>query len=354
MASSLPAAPEFPPDTPERVVLLAERAAAIAARKARAIQIITGQTRMLALNAAIESARAGAAGNSFAVVAGEVKAVSTEIGRLAAEMETELKTALEELRAVGARMAADVRGERLINLCLNAIEIIDRNLYERTCDVRWWATDAAVVAAIDASPEQIAEAQRRLGVILSAYTVYLDLWICAPDGKVLANGRPDRYPSVRGLDVSQQNWFRQALASSSGDDYTVADITRCAALDAVPVATFAAAVREGGLARGRPIGVLGIHFDWAPQARAVIEGVRLSPDETSRSRVLLVDTRGRVLAASDRNGELDEIIMLDTRKQRCGVQQDSNGRATAFHLTPGYETYRGLQWAGVIVQDAAR
>jgi hypothetical protein len=29
---------------------------------------------------------------------------------------------------------------------LNAIEIIDRNLYERTCDVRWWATDSAVVA----------------------------------------------------------------------------------------------------------------------------------------------------------------------------------------------------------------
>ena len=28
------------------------------------------------------------------------------------------------------------------NLALNAIELIDRNLYERTCDVRWWATDS--------------------------------------------------------------------------------------------------------------------------------------------------------------------------------------------------------------------
>ena len=27
------------------------------------------------------------------------------------------------------------------------IDLIDRNLYERTCDVRWWATDSAMVAA---------------------------------------------------------------------------------------------------------------------------------------------------------------------------------------------------------------
>jgi methyl-accepting chemotaxis protein len=158
-------------DTPERVVELAERASAIAGSKARAIQSITGQTRILALNATIEAARAGDAGKGFAVVAGEVKGVSTEIGRLAAEMESELRSALDELHAVGARMAEDVRGQRLVDLCLNAIEIIDRNLYERTCDVRWWATDAAVVAAAGPTPEILAEAERRLGVILSAYTV---------------------------------------------------------------------------------------------------------------------------------------------------------------------------------------
>jgi hypothetical protein len=31
------------------------------------------------------------------------------------------------------------------DLSLNAIELIDRNLYERTCEVRWWVTDSAVV-----------------------------------------------------------------------------------------------------------------------------------------------------------------------------------------------------------------
>lgn len=342
---------DAPADTPERVVELAAQAAVIAAGKARAIQLITDQTRNLALNAMIEAARAGDAGRGFAVVATEVKIVSIEIARLAAQMETELKAALDELGAVGVRMAQDVRGQRLVDLCLNAIEIIDRNLYERTCDVRWWATDAAVVEAVDPTPEHIAVAERRLGVILSAYTVYFDLWICTPDGRVVANGRPDRYPAARGLDVSGQSWFRQALASASGDDYAVADVVNCAALDGAPVATYAAAVREAGQARGRPLGVLGIHFDWGPQAHAVIDGMRLSPAEAKRSRVLLVDAQGRILSASNRIGELTETIALDTSGQRGTVRRDTDGRTTAFHLTPGYETYRGLEWAAVIVQE---
>ncbi|WP_051356760.1 methyl-accepting chemotaxis protein [Azorhizobium doebereinerae] len=349
-----PLKPKISTDTPERVIELADHSAAVAASKARAIQAITGQTRMLALNATIEAARAGDAGRGFAVVAEEVKAVSAEIGRLASDMETELRSALDDLRAVGRRMALDVRGQRLVDLCLNAIEIIDRNLYERTCDVRWWATDAAVVACGDPTPHTVIEAERRLGVILSAYTVYLDLWFCTPDGRVVAHGRGDRYPGVRGLDVSQESWFREALESASGDDYAVADVMPCAALRGAPVATYAAAVREGGALRGKPIGVLGIHFDWEPQARAIIEGVRLSPDEAERSRVLLVDARGRILSASDRRGEFTELVALNAKGRRNGLDHLPDGRTQAFHLTPGYETYRGLEWAGVIVQQPAR
>ena len=349
------AAATLPPATPERVVELADEAAALAAAKARAIQGITGQTRILALNATIEAARAGEGGRGFAVVAGEVKAVSTEVARLAGEMETELRAALEGLRDLGTRMAAEVRGQRLTDLCLNAVEIIDRNLYERTCDVRWWATDAAVVSLCAApGPVLAGQAEARLAVILSAYTVYLDLWIVSPEGRVLAHGRPGRYPGLRGLDVSGERWFREAMGSASGDDYAVADVARCAALGHAPVATYAAAVREGGQARGRPIGVLGIHFDWEPQARAVVQGVRLSPEEAARSRVVLADAQGRILAASDGMGELDTILALDRRGQESGLRAGPDGGLLAFHLTPGYETYRGLGWSGVILQSPPR
>ena len=337
--------------SPERVVALADRAAAVAATKARDIRAITGQTRMLALNATIEAARAGEAGRGFSVVANEVKAVSTQIDQLASTMESELRGALDALRAVGGRMAQELRGQRLMDLALNAIEIIDRNLYERTCDVRWWATDAAVVETAAApTAEHIAHAERRLGVILSAYTVYLDLWLCSRDGRVIAHGRPDRYHAVRGLDVSGEAWFRDALSTTSGDDYAVADIAACAGLGGVPVATYAAAVREGGEGRGKPIGVLGVHFDWAPQAKAVVNGVRLSPEEAGRSRVLLLDAQNRVIAASDERGVLEEVFPLEASGKNAGAYTDKVGKLIAFHLTPGYETYRGLGWYSAIVQ----
>jgi hypothetical protein len=337
--------------SPERVVALADHAAAVAATKVREIQAITGQTRILALNATIEAARAGEAGKGFAVVASEVKAVSSVIENLASAMEKELRGALDSVRAVGGRMAQELRGQRLTDLALNAIEIIDRNLYERTCDVRWWATDAAVVgAAAEPSTEHLDYAERRLGVILSAYTVYLDLWLCSHEGKVIAHGRPDRYRGVRGVDVSGERWFKDALATASGDDYIVAGIAKCAALNGVPVATYAAAVREGGEPRGKPIAVLGVHFDWAPQAKAVVDGVRLSPEEMERSRVLLLDARNRVIAASDGRGILEESFPLASGGKKAGAYTDKSGNLIGFHLTPGYETYRGLGWYSAVVQ----
>lgn len=341
--------------TPERMRLLVDETASLAAAKVRAIHAITSQTRILSLNATIEASRAGEAGRGFAVVAGEMKSVAGEVARLAGEMDGELRLAFQGLKEVGARMAADMQGQRLVDLALNAVEIIDRNLYERTCDVRWWATDAALVeAAADPTPARLALASHRLGVILSAYTVYLDLWLCDAAGRVIANGRPERYPGVPGLSVAGEPWFRDAMASATGDDFVVADVAVTAPLGGVPVATYAAAVREGGAARGRPLGVLGIHFDWGPQADAVVRGVRLTAQERERTRVLLVDAAGKVLAASDGVGALSERIALPPGDGVSGFGTDEAGRAIAFHRTPGYETYRGLGWSGVLLQQPAR
>jgi hypothetical protein len=128
-------------------------------------------------------------------------------------------------------------------------------------------------------------------------------------------------------------------------------VARVPALSGAACATYAAAVREGGEVRGKPIGVLGIHFDWAPQAQAVIDGVRLSPAEAARSRVLLLDAHGRVLAASDGRGVLEERVSLHAAPgQASGCKQDADGGIIAFHRTPGYETYRGLGWCGAILQ----
>ena len=110
----------------------------IACEKTRSIQQITNQMKMLALNALIESSRAGSLGAGFAVVAQEVRSVGQKVETIARELETQLTGRTANLVHSIQEMTERSRGERMVDLALNAVELIDRNLYERTCDVRWW------------------------------------------------------------------------------------------------------------------------------------------------------------------------------------------------------------------------
>jgi hypothetical protein len=344
------------PQTSDTVTLgdiagLTGKVRGVANDKINQIQKVTSRVRILALNAMIEAERAGDAGRGFAIVAQEVRGISAEVGDIATTLDAELAAEIAALDRLTRLMTAQAQGTRLVDLALNAIEIIDRNLYERTCDVRWWATDSAVVDCASA-PERARQdyACERLGIILDAYTVYLDIWLCDLAGRVIANGRPNSYQAIGG-DVSQEPWFRRARDLASGNDYAVADIARQPLLGDAQVATYAASVRAGGRADGKAIGVLAIHFDWEPQARAIVNGVRLTESERTRTRVLLVDAKRRVIAASDAHGILSETIALETGGRNSGFHQDAGGRTIAFHATPGYETYQGLGWYGVIIQQ---
>jgi hypothetical protein len=335
---------------PERILELSERLSTAAATSVGDIARINREAKMLAINALITAARAGEAGKGFAVVAEEFKTISSRIDEVTANLESQVQGDLRELSAVGGAILGHLRGQRLADLALNAIEIIDRNLYERTCDVRWWATDSAVVDCVSAgTPAAADHASSRLRVILDAYTVYLDLWICDAEGKVVAVGRPERYPRATGSSVAATTWFKRAKATRSGQEFVACDVERLPVLNDAPVATYAAAIRQGGAVDGEVTGVLGIHFDWQPQANAVVDGVRLTEEERSRSRVLLLDRGGRILASSDRRGELTETFQLPSDAVGMGSYAD-NGVTVGYALTPGYETYEGLGWYGCIVQ----
>lgn len=340
---------------PERIVALSRAVSELATRKMDEIQEVTNTTKILALNALIEAMRAGEAGRGFAVVAQEVKLISERITTIGHELRGRMAEQTDELNTLGRRLIGQLRGSRLADLSLNMIDIVDRNLYERSCDVRWWATDSAVVdCAADSSIERRAYATKRLGVILGAYTVYLDLWVADRQGTIIANGRPERYRRAVGTSVASEGWFREALTTRNGDDYAVADIAINDTLDRNTVATYATAIREGGKPDGAVIGVLGVFFDWQAQSKAVLESVRVSDDEKGRTRCLLVDRRHRIIASSDGRGVLSETFPLKSDGQKQGCYTDDQGNVVGFALTPGYETYRGLGWYGVIVQDAAR
>jgi Methyl-accepting chemotaxis protein (MCP) signalling domain len=330
------------------IIDAATKLSLIARGKINDIETNSYYLRLISLNALVEAARAGEAGNGFAVVADEVKRVSTLIETTVGDLRREIIARIETMNQLGQESQAELerlRGQRLAALAFNMIEIMDRNLYERSCDVRWWATDAAVIGCCTGAMPP-GETAARLGVILGAYTVYLDIWICDRQGRVMANGRPEAFPEVVGRVVAEEPWFHQALAVGP-DGFAVDDITANSALGEARVATYAAPIRNGTA----EVGVIGIFFDWGKQSQAVVAGVPLEPGEQGRTRCLLVDARHRVIAASDGQGVLSEVVEFDPAGAAQGVIARRND-VLGFALTPGFETYRGLGWYGVLIQTA--
>ena len=245
------------------------------------ISDINSNTRLLALNARIEAARAGEAGAAFSVVAGEVQSLSEKTSGVANELATKTKQSIAELSDI---IGTSVRGTRLSDIALTNIDLIDRNLYERSCDVRWWATDSSVVDALtQRTPEAYEFASHRLGVILNSYTVYVDLVLADLEGNIVANGRPGQFKSI-GRSVADQDWFVAAQRTKSGDEFGFQTAHRSELIDLQPALVYSCGVREGGLANGRLIGVLGIIFNWEALAQTIMKAVPLAAAEKADTR----------------------------------------------------------------------
>lgn len=306
---------------------------------------ITRQMNVLGLNARIEAARVGQAGAGFALVAEEVRKVSGEIGGIATELGATLQTRLSGLERMVADLSAEATGRRLVDLAFTAIDLIDRNLYERSCDVRWWATDADLVKACTApSPASASRAGERLGVILDAYTVYCDIWLTDLSGRVIASGRPRRF-TTSGAEIASQPWFRAALAQRDGDDFIAGEVERQPLLADRQAMIWATPVRDGGRRLGAPVGVLATLFDWEPQAQAALASLRFGED-AARMCACLIDDHGRILAARGEGLVFGETLALPAG-QAAGWQETGAG-ILGFHRTEGFETWQGKGWHGVV------
>ena len=176
--------------SPDRITSITVELAEKMKRTIDAIEKINTQSKILTVNAKVESARAGRAGDAFSVVANEMSTLSNEISELVKKLEKETQVEFQEIARLNEYFATNFRGTRLSDIALTNIDLVDRNLYERSCDVRWWATDQSIVDALENQTQQACQyASMRLGVILNSYTVYFDLVLCDCAGNVIANGR---------------------------------------------------------------------------------------------------------------------------------------------------------------------
>jgi hypothetical protein len=307
---------------------------------------ITSEINILSLNATIEAARAGDAGRGFAVVATEVKNLAAQ----AADASKSLSSIREETSELNRRFM-DKEHTRLSEMAQTLVQLIVRNLYERTADVRWWAMDEALVNGLELlDGVALQHAVERLGLINRFYSVYLNLVLVGIDGKIMACSHPEKFHRIIGTDITRVSWFRKATATTNGDQYVVDDICHDPLHGDKLVAVYAAAVRKEGKMNGKIIGVLGVVFDWEEQSSTIVQKEpAISEASWKRTRVMLLDNRLRVIAASDHQGVLMPFTLQHQGRQRGHYVNDKH-EVIAYAKTLGYQEYDGLGWYAVIVQ----
>jgi hypothetical protein len=356
MMSNTEASPATVIATPERISELTKTLLARIRGSIKEISEINLQARVLSINAQIEAARAGESGRAFAIVAQEMAAFSDRTQRAAGKLEEESEVLVLELAEISRQLATDVRGTRLCDLALTNIDLIDRNLYERSCDCRWWATDGAMVSALETRSEASAkEASHRMSVILNAYTVYYDIVLADLNGVIIANGRPTVYSSL-GLKQDKSVWFQSALATTTGDEFGFQSVHVSPLAGGRRVLVYSCKVCHGGDAKSKPIGVLGVVFNWDGLAQKIVHETPIDESKRASTRVCIVDDAGTVLADSrDRilqeKIELPERTALFAEKKACKLAVVGATDVLIAHAqSPGFETYR-TGWHSLIVEE---
>jgi len=314
---------------------------------------IVRQIRLLAINALIEAARAGETGKGFAVVANEVQRLAQGASETAERFQENVLGRIRQSRDMADDLVEQMEGVRLIDLAQTLVQFIVRNLFERTADVRWWATDSALWEALEQpSQERAQHASLRLGVINRFYTVYLDLVMTDAKGMVVASANPRYHRNLKNKDLSREPWFQAARQCRSGDDYIVDTVKRSSFHDGRDVLVYGTGIRADGVTNGALVGTLGVYFDWKTQGQAIVEKeANLPPQMAEKTEVLLLDGNNMVIASSRPERIYTHFPLNNPQQLAKGSYYDQSGSIVAFAKTLGYEDYSGLGWSGVMIQS---
>ncbi|MCF6368806.1 methyl-accepting chemotaxis protein [Rhizobium halophilum] len=314
---------------------------------------VVKQIRLLAINALIEAARAGDMGKAFAVVANEVQRLAQTATDIAEKFESRVLGRIGLGRSMADSLVEEMEGVRLTDLAQTLVQLIVRNLFERTADVRWWATDSALwQALVEKNADTAAFAAERLGVINRFYTVYLDLVLTDLDGRVVASANPGFQKKIIGTSLAGDPWFVAARRCRSGDDYIVDEVKPSASHGGRNALVYATGVRAGGKLDGELLGTLGVYFDWQAQGQAIVEKeANLPPQVAEKTTIMLLDDKSRVIACTRPALMFTHFALQKKTGQDKGSYYDRNGAIVAFAKTLGYEDYDGLGWHSVVVQE---
>ncbi|MDY7574342.1 chemotaxis protein CheW [Actimicrobium sp. CCI2.3] len=230
-----------------------------------------------------------------------------------------LKTVLEQISETGARsntlfaesihslfdtvLAAGLHDAEYVTNLL--VDLLDRNLYERANDCRWWALSPELqrlLAIPQPGAQDSAAMTHILATINGLYTVYACLFVYDRTGRIVASTGPGTDTMVDAATL------QQVLALRSTQDYHVSPFAPSARYGNAPTYVYHAAIRNP-LQASQILGGIGIVFDATPEFAAMLRGgIGDKPD----TQAFFVDRRGTIIASTDPARPIGTTLDIDS------------------------------------------
>jgi chemotaxis signal transduction protein len=227
-----------------------------------------------------------------------------------------------------------------------AIDIMDRNLYERANDCRWWALDGVLrqVLAQPAEQRDASAAAAVLARINGLYTVYSLLVLFDTQGEVIAVSDPAAV-QWRGQTLDEP-WVRETLSLRDSQSYAASVHTPSPLYGDRATYVFAAALRSPD-AQARVVGGIAIVFDGEPQFEAMSRDSLPQGSESQSAASLLVTRSGKVVSSSDTrwavgsNAPLPPGLPTLARgaADTAVIDIDGTAYAAGYSMSGGYREY---------------
>ena len=254
--------------------------------KAEAIQ---RRLDMTIWNGNVQIANQKSGDNSFS------KSLLNEISRTGAQTK---KTFEESISNLNWTVVASFINDAAFKAKL-AIDIMDRNLYERANDCRWWALSPVFIHALRGEHKEFSHIKKEhgstitevLSAINSLYTVYSNLFMFDAQGHVIAVSQ-EKYAHLVGKRIGA-HYIAQTLALKNSKEYVVSPFEKTDLYEggytyvySAPIFTPQSKEAQGGI---------GIVFDSQAQFEAMLHDV-VGLDE--RAFALFIDTKSQSVIAS--------------------------------------------------------
>lgn len=206
-----------------------------------------------------------------------------------------------------------------------AIDIMDRNLFERANDCRWWALTTTFREIL--SQPHISENDREkmnaiLVTINTLYTVYTSMFVYDRNGFIVAVSNPNE-SHYFGKRIGY-SWASETLQLATTQEYVVSSFEPSPFYDNCSTYIYNACIQNFS---GQGIGGIGVVFDAQPQFQAMLYDV-LPKNENHQIKdgmfALFIDRFGRVISSTT-----EEIVIGSTVPLPESILQLASGQSNA-------------------------